>query len=48
MGDTRGAANWVVTDDPSGTPAMAFDAFVDVANDTERVWMNHLDQHSGP
>jgi len=48
MGDTRGAMNWISTHDPTSMSAAVFDAFADIANDSERSWMRNLDSHSGP
>jgi RHS repeat-associated protein len=48
MGDTRSWMNAVSSHDPSGISGLIFNAIQDVGNDSERMWMNHLDQRSGP
>ena len=48
MGDTRGVLNWITGYDPTGISRGVSDALFDSLNDSERAWMNHLDQHSGP
>ena len=47
MGDTQGMQAAIMRHDPSGISSLVFDAFHDIANDTERAWMRNLDQHSG-
>jgi hypothetical protein len=48
MGDTQGLMNRISHGDPSHISGLIFNVLTDIGNDSERGWMNHLDQHSGP
>jgi hypothetical protein len=52
MGDTRGAMAWAASkiSDPAaqGMLLLIPNMITNIGNDSERAWMNHLDQRSGP